>query len=98
MSKPYDWRLTRDDDLVLATADEVAEGLEMKVADFRDTHALWYSALSAWMGFSRAGVELGTSAPRMERGIWYVARDATLCEANRDHSPDVSRIVLRRIP
>ncbi len=95
----YDWKLTRDDgELVLATAEEAVDGLDMSIADFRDTHALYYVPLRAWVGISRAGVELGTAAPRMERGIWYVARDEAVCAANRDINPAPGELVLRRIP
>lgn len=96
--KPYDWRLTRDDgELVLATAEEVAEGLDMKLADFRDTHALYYLPLRAWVGLSRAGIELGTGTPRMERGLWLVRRDEALCAENRDVEPDLGLMILQRI-
>ena len=96
--KTVDWRLLRDDgDLVLVTAEEAMPGLEVKMADFRDTHGLYYSPLKAWMGISRVGVQLGTAVPRMERGLWYVARDEALCEANQDLEPRAEFIVLRRI-
>jgi hypothetical protein len=96
--RPYDWNLTRDDgELVLATAEEVVDGLDMKLADFRDTHALYYLPLRAWVGLSRFGVELGTEAPRMERGLWLVRRDEGLCAEHRDVEPDLNLMVLRRI-
>ncbi len=96
--KPVDWRLLKDDgDLILVTAEESHPGLEVKMADFRDTHGLYYLPLRAWMGLSRAGIQLGTSAPRMERGLWLVERDEVLCEANRDLEPESGSIVLRRI-
>jgi hypothetical protein len=96
--KPFDWRLTRDDgELVLATAEEVMDGLDMKLADFRDTHALYYLPFRAWVGLSRSGIELGTGTPRMEGGLWYVRRDDVLCAANQEVEPDLSLMVLRRI-
>lgn len=96
--KPYDWSLTRDDgELVLATAEEVAAGLDMKMADFRDTHALYYLPLRAWLGLSRAGIELGTATPRMERGTWIVRKDEALCAEHREIEPDLGLMVLRRI-
>ena len=96
--KRVDWRLMRDDgDLVLVTAEEVLAGLEVQTADFRDTHALYYGPLRAWVGLSRAGLELGTEGPRMEAGVWYVRRDDALCAANPGLSPDLSLMSLRRI-
>lgn len=96
--KPVDWSLLRQDGyLVLLTAEEVAAGLEMKMADFRDSHALFYPPLGAWLGMSTAGVELGSGDPQMVAGVWYVRRDEALCEANRNMEPDVERIVLRRV-
>ncbi len=96
--RPIDWDTLRTDGhLVALTAEEVADGLEVKMADFRDTHALFYSPLGAWLGMSKAGVELGTGEPEMVSGIWYVVRDDALCEANRNMSPDVERMILKRV-
>lgn len=96
--KTVNWDLVEDGDaLVLVTAEEVVAGLEVKMADFRDTHALYYGPLRAWLGLSRVGLELGTETPRMERGLWYVRRDDALCAAHVDLEPDVSAISLRRI-
>ena len=96
--KKVDWSALRDDGvLVLLTAEEVSDGLEMKMADFRDTHALYYQPLRAWIGMSRAGVELGTGDPQLSEGIWLIRRDDGLCAAHENMLPDVSRIALRRI-
>lgn len=96
--RTFDWRLTRDDgELVLATAEEIVEGLDMSLADFRDTHALYYSPLQAWIGLSRSGIELGTGTLRMEEGLWIVRRDDRLCGLHRDLEPDLSSMILRRI-
>lgn len=92
------WSVLRDDGaLVLATAEEVARGLDMKMADFRDTHALWYSPLSAWIGLSRRGVFLGTGQPSLVSGLWYVRRDEVLCARHRDLEPDVESVLLKKI-
>lgn len=96
--KKVDWSALRDDGvLVLLTAEEVSAGLDVKMADFRDTHALYYQPLRAWMGMSAAGVELGTGEPQLSDGLWLVRRDDALCSAHENMEPDVSRIALRRI-
>lgn len=96
--KDIDWsRVPESGLLVLMTAEDVEAGAVMKMADFRDTHALFYSRFGRWLGLSRRGVRLGTSPLRLVDGIWYAAEDRELSDANPDHAPDVSQISLKVI-
>ncbi len=90
--------LREDGVLVLLTAEEVEPNANAFAADFRDTHALFYAPLNAWMGVSTAGTFLGTGAPEMRDGIWYVARDEDLCARHPNLEPRAEHIVLRRLP
>jgi hypothetical protein len=84
--------------LVLLTVEEVEPNVEALAADFRDTHALFYVPLNAWMGVSLTGTYLGTGTPEMRDGIWYVARDEELCALHRNVEPKPDHIMLRRLP
>ncbi len=98
--KRVDPSVLRDDgELVLLTVEEVVEGVEVQMADFRDTHALFYAPLSSWMGLSSRGVQLSRrdSPPELRNGIWYVRRDEDLCAAHENLAPKPEAIVLRVI-
>lgn len=90
--------LYEDGLLVLLTAEEVEPNAEALAADFRDTHALFYVPLKAWMGVSLTGTYLGTGSPEMKDGIWYVLRDEELRKKAVNIEPKAEHIILRRLP
>jgi len=97
--RPVDWNLLRQDGiLVLLTVEEVEPNVDVLMADFRDTHALFYAPLNAWMGMAPDGMHLGTAPPEMRDGIWYVVRDEELYVRCRNISPRTEHIQLRRLP
>lgn len=83
--------------LILMTVDEIVSGIKMQVADFTDTHALFYDALGAWIGLGVGGLSIG-SDPWMEGGVWYVRKEANLAAANPNHVPDIAKLRLAVLP
>lgn len=96
--RPVDFELLRDDGvLVLLTVEEVMDGTPVKMADFKDTHAMFYFPLRAWMGMSSRGVELGSGQPELIGGVWYVARNDAICSAHENLQTKAEDIVLRPV-
>lgn len=87
----------REGMLLLMTVEEVFPDAPMLVADFRDTHALYYSGLDGWVGMGKSGLAMGTGSPELVDGVWYVEDDVRKNGAARDHSPDPGKMELRRI-
>ncbi len=93
------WDLVPDGGLVaLLTAHEVGKGEELHLADFRDTHALYYSTFRSWIGLTKTrGLRPGKRDAVLVNGVWYAEEDMDVAGANPDHVPDVSLMSLEII-
>lgn len=62
--------------LVLLTADDIAAGIPMMMADFRDTQVLVFVKTGNFIGMAIDGsIRLGCRPPRMINGVWYSRED-----------------------
>lgn len=98
MRKVEPERVPEDGELILLTVEDVRAGEELKMADFRDSYALFYEGADRWLGLSREGVRLGKGPFRMWDGVWLCQEDREACAALPNHTPDLTRVFLRLIP
>lgn len=97
--RDIDWEAVPESgDLVLLTAEDVASQEPLKMADFKDSHGLFYKALGGWLGLSRTGVRMGKEPIWMQDGLWMCKADEDSQRRHPNHDPDVTRIYLRPIP
>jgi hypothetical protein len=83
--------------IVLLTVEDLVPNAEMMMADFRDTHAVYYLGLDGWVGLGPQGLAMGRGSPELVDGIWYVSPDEEKNSRHRNHEPDPGRMELRRI-
>lgn len=88
-----DWSVVKEGELVLMTVEHLGDpDAKMKVADFRDDHALFIPNVKRWVGMSPTrGLRFGTGPLRMADGIWYCSEDVSSQRGHEDFtlSPEV---------
>lgn len=95
--RDIDWSRVPEGPMVVLTAEDTARGEPLKMADFKDTHALFYKVTGSWLALSRTGVRLGKGPMWMEDGIWMCSPDEGASERLPNHDPDLDQVCLRPI-